>query len=72
MKVFEQGGYETNYWVRLFSFGKNEQERALVSFEIAKDTRSTFCLIAQIGGDCFAEVGIHAFNKSLVVNIWSV
>ena len=72
MKVFEQGGHKQNYWVRLFSFDRDENERALLSFECSTDGIPTFCVRVQVGGDCFAEVALHVFKKSFSVTVWSV
>jgi len=76
MKIFEKGSRKESffscYWVRLFSFGKDENERALFAYEYNKDQINTFCIMAQVGGDFFAELTFMAFKRSLTFTIWSV
>ncbi len=59
-------------WLRLFVFGKDEHERSLLNIEYVSGHNRLFWIAGQIGGDCLAEVNVHAFGKGLVVSIWSV
>jgi len=76
MKIIDKGGRSEGvfrcYWLRLFSFGKDEAERALFSFERTTDRVPLFCVRVQLGGDCFAEFTVHLFHNSFNFTIWSV
>lgn len=76
MKIIDADGnygdYFACYWVRLFSFGKDEEERALLDLTYEKTIGPGFYLRAQVGGDVFAELSACVGKYTVTVSIWSV
>ena len=76
MKIIEKGGRDTGVlrfaWLRLFVFGRDMDERALLNLDYASERSSMFCAMAQVGGDSLAEVSVTVFHSNLTISIWSV
>ena len=76
MKIIEKGGRDTGVlrfaWLRLFVFGRDMDERALLNIDYASERSSMFCAMAQVGGDSLAEVLVTVFHSNFTISIWSV
>jgi len=76
MKIIEKGGRDTGVlrfaWLRLFVFGRDMDERALLNLDYASERSSMFCAMAQVGGDSLAEVSMTVFHSNFTISIWSV
>ena len=76
MKIIEKGGRDTGVlrfaWLRLFVFGRDMDERALLNLDYASERSSMFCAMAQVGGDSLAEVSVTVFHSNFTISIWSV
>jgi len=76
MKIIEKGGRDTGVlrfaWLRLFVFGRDMDERALLNIDYASERSSMFCAMAQVGGDSLAEVSMTVFHSNFTISIWSV
>jgi len=76
MKIIEKGGRDTGVlrfaWLRLFVFGRDMDERALLNIDYASERSSMFCAMAQVGGDSLAEVSVTIFHSNFTISIWSV
>ncbi len=76
MKIIDKGKVKsealTNRWARLFVFGKDEEERALVEMSYEKNACPGLCFRAQLGGDVFAEISACVGKHSVALSIWSV
>jgi len=76
MKIIEKGGRDTGVlrfaWLRLFVFGRDMDERALLNIDYASERSSMFCAMAQVGGDSLAEVSVTVFHSNFTISIWSV
>jgi len=76
MKIIDKGGRDTGVirfaWLRLFVFGREMDERALLSLDYASERSSMFSARAQLGGDSLAEVSVIVFHSNFTISIWSV
>ena len=76
MKIIDKGGRDTGVirfaWLRLFVFGREMDERALLSLDYASERSSMFSARAQLGGDSLAEVSVTVFHSNFTISIWSV